>query len=127
MAAAGNLLGDAMPFAPVPYFWTDQYDTRIQAYGIFPADAEVRILDGDPAHRRFVAAYGRRSTVVGVVGWNAPGATRMLRRLGAERSDWPPCAPFGTGAANAPHSQRRRVPGCRTMRRMGGSQGGLTT
>ncbi|MGW1757540.1 hypothetical protein [Streptomyces mirabilis] len=34
MAAVGNLLGDAKPFAPVSYFWTDRYDTRIQAYGV---------------------------------------------------------------------------------------------
>ncbi|MET7898421.1 hypothetical protein [Streptomyces mirabilis] len=34
MVAVCNLLGDAKPFAPVPYFWTDQYDTRIQAYGV---------------------------------------------------------------------------------------------
>ncbi|MFI9048144.1 NAD(P)/FAD-dependent oxidoreductase [Streptomyces sp. NPDC053427] len=97
MAAAGNLLGDNAPFAPVPYFWSDQYDTRIQAYGIFPADAEVRILHGDPADRRFVAAYGRRATVVGVVGWNAPRETRMLRRLVAERAAWP--GPVGQGTA----------------------------
>lgn len=31
IAAAGNLLGEATPFSPVPYFWTDQDDTRIQA------------------------------------------------------------------------------------------------
>ncbi len=28
IAVAGNLLGDDQPFAPVPYFWTDQYDTK---------------------------------------------------------------------------------------------------
>ncbi|MEU0965306.1 FAD-dependent oxidoreductase [Streptomyces sp. NPDC005917] len=89
MAVAGNLLGDHLPFAPVPYFWSDQYDTRIQAYGIFPAGAEVRVLHGDPADRHFVAAYGRGATVVGLVGWDAPRETRMLRRLVAERAAWP--------------------------------------
>lgn len=34
MAAARNLLhrGARRPFAPVPYFWSDQYDMKIQAY-----------------------------------------------------------------------------------------------
>ncbi|WEB44617.1 NAD(P)/FAD-dependent oxidoreductase [Streptomyces yunnanensis] len=88
MAAAGNLLGDAQPFAPVPYFWTDQYDTKIQAYGIFPPDAELRIIDGDPADGHFTAAYGRHEVVVGVLGWNAPRQVRAVRNLVVERAPW---------------------------------------
>ncbi|MFF7890192.1 NAD(P)/FAD-dependent oxidoreductase [Streptomyces sp. NPDC020794] len=88
MAVAGNLLGDATPFAPVPYFWTDQYDTRIQAYGIFPPDAEMRIVYGDPSDGRFAASYGHRGRVVGVLGWNAPRQVRMLRRLVVDRAPW---------------------------------------
>ncbi|MEV6028001.1 FAD/NAD(P)-binding oxidoreductase [Streptomyces sp. NPDC052036] len=68
MAAVGNLLGDAVPFAPVPYFWTDQYDTRIQAYGIFPRGAELRIVHRDPSNGHFTAAYGHHGAVVGVLG-----------------------------------------------------------
>ncbi|MFF2808179.1 NAD(P)/FAD-dependent oxidoreductase [Streptomyces sp. NPDC058000] len=88
MAAAGNLLGDATPFAPVPYFWTDQYDTRIQAYGIFPPDAEMRIVEGAPSDGHFTAAYGHHGNVVGVLGWNAPRQVRTLRRLVVERASW---------------------------------------
>ncbi|MFF8029704.1 NAD(P)/FAD-dependent oxidoreductase [Streptomyces sp. NPDC007896] len=88
MAVAGNLLGDATPFAPVPYFWTDQYDTRIQAYGIFPPDAEMRIVYGDPSDGRFAASYGHRGRVAGVLGWNAPRQVRMLRRLVVDRAPW---------------------------------------
>ncbi|WP_308409409.1 NAD(P)/FAD-dependent oxidoreductase [Streptomyces pinistramenti] len=88
MAAAGNLLGDAEPFAPVPYFWTDQYDTRIQAYGIFPPDADVRIVHGDPVDGYFAAAYGHHGRVVGVLGWNTPRRVRTSRRLVAERASW---------------------------------------
>ncbi|WP_206305839.1 NAD(P)/FAD-dependent oxidoreductase [Actinacidiphila soli] len=88
MAAAGNLLGDVTPFAPVPYFWTDQYDTRIQAYGIFPPDAEMRIVHGDPSDSHFAAAYGHHGRVVGVLGWNAPRQVRTLRRLVVDRAPW---------------------------------------
>jgi NADPH-dependent 2,4-dienoyl-CoA reductase/sulfur reductase-like enzyme len=89
IAAAGNLLGDDRPFAPVPYFWTDQYDTKIQAYGIFPNDAEIEILHGDPDDLRFVAAYGHRGTVVGVLGWNSHREIRTLRQLVADHATWP--------------------------------------
>ncbi|MER5795559.1 FAD/NAD(P)-binding oxidoreductase [Streptomyces sp. NPDC001980] len=88
IAAVGNLLGDATPFAPVPYFWTDQYDTRIQAYGIFPPDAEMRIVHGDPADGHFAAAYGHGGRVVGVLGWNAPRQVRTLRRLVVDHAPW---------------------------------------
>jgi NADPH-dependent 2,4-dienoyl-CoA reductase/sulfur reductase-like enzyme len=88
IAAAGNLLGDATPFAPVPYFWTDQYETRIQAYGIFPPDAEMRIVHGDPSDGRFVAVYGHHGRVVGVLGWNAPRQVRTLRHLVVDCAPW---------------------------------------
>jgi len=88
IAAAGNLLGDNQPFAPVPYFWTDQYDTRIQAYGIFPPDADFQLLSGDPGERRFAAAYGHHGTVTGVLGWNSPREVRRLRQLVVDRAPW---------------------------------------
>jgi hypothetical protein len=88
VAAACNLLGDGRPFMPVPYFWTDQYDVKIQAYGVFPDGAEVNVVHSDPGERRFVAAYGHRGTVTGVLGWNAPRQLRQLRRLVADRAPW---------------------------------------
>ena len=89
IAVAGNLLGDDKPFAPVPYFWTDQYDTRVQAYGIFPADADIELVSGDPAAGRFTAAYGRGGTVTGILGWNAPPRElRALRPLAAGGVPW---------------------------------------
>lgn len=45
-AAAKTLLGNGKPFAPVPFFWTDQYDVKVQAYGMFPEGAEVTVVDG---------------------------------------------------------------------------------
>ncbi|WP_432590011.1 FAD-dependent oxidoreductase [Streptomyces sp. HD1123-B1] len=87
-AVARNVLGAELPFAPVPYFWTDQYDARIQAYGIFPADADLAVLHGELAGRRFVAAYGHRGRVVGVLGWNCPRELRTLRQLVVERAPW---------------------------------------
>jgi 3-phenylpropionate/trans-cinnamate dioxygenase ferredoxin reductase component len=86
IAVAGNLLGDDRAFAPVPYFWTDQYNTKIQAHGIFGADAEIHIVSGSPAKRRFVAAYSTNGTVTGVLGWNSPQEVRTLRQLVVDRA-----------------------------------------
>jgi hypothetical protein len=63
----------------VPFFWTDQYDTRIRAYGIVSHEAEIQILSGDPDADRFIAACGHRVTVVGVIDWNSPSEIRSVR------------------------------------------------
>jgi 3-phenylpropionate/trans-cinnamate dioxygenase ferredoxin reductase component len=89
IAVAGNLLGDDKPFAPVPYFWSDQYDTKIQAHGVLPADADIEFISGSPAEGRFTAAYGRGGAVTGVLGWNAPPRElRALRELAVGSVPW---------------------------------------
>lgn len=80
IAVAGALLGDERPYCPVPYFWTDQFDARLQVYGMPSADDEVSVAEGSLAERRFVAVYRRRGTVTGVLGWNMPKQARRLRR-----------------------------------------------
>jgi 3-phenylpropionate/trans-cinnamate dioxygenase ferredoxin reductase subunit len=83
MAAARTLLGKGEPYAPIPYFWTDQYDVKIQAYGLFPEDAVPEVVAGDVGASRFAALYRHDGRVSGVVGWNLPRDTRQLRsRIG---------------------------------------------
>ncbi|MER6945192.1 FAD-dependent oxidoreductase [Nonomuraea sp. NPDC000554] len=77
---AANILGDDRPYSPVPYFWTDQFDTKIHVHGTPSADAEVTVVDGDLAGRRFVALYRRNGTVTGVLGWNMPKQARLRRQ-----------------------------------------------
>ncbi|MGR7000934.1 FAD-dependent oxidoreductase [Yinghuangia aomiensis] len=53
-----NLLhGPVKPFAPLPYFWTDQVGVKIQAYGLLSEDSDVSVEFGSPDEGRFVAAY----------------------------------------------------------------------
>ncbi|EWM17315.1 oxidoreductase C-terminal domain-containing protein [Kutzneria sp. 744] len=83
MAAARTLLGKGEPYSPIPYFWTDQYDVKIQAYGAFPEDAVPSVAAGDVGAGRFAALYVADGRVAGVVGWNLPRDTRQLRtRIG---------------------------------------------
>ncbi|MFD9394841.1 NAD(P)/FAD-dependent oxidoreductase [Streptomyces sp. NPDC060000] len=80
MAVAGEILGADRPYAPVPYFWTDQYDARLQVHGFLPPDAEVDVVEGDLTTRRFVARYRSEGRVTGVLGWNMPKQARMRRQ-----------------------------------------------
>lgn len=80
---AGNdaPIQERRPFAPVPYFWSDQYDLKLQAYGL-TADADrVETTVLDRAERRLLALYGRGGRAVGVLAAGLP--PRQLRALRA--------------------------------------------
>ncbi|MFI7667554.1 NAD(P)/FAD-dependent oxidoreductase [Nocardia sp. NPDC049526] len=79
-AVAGVIMGQDQPYVPVPYFWTDQFDVKIQVHGRLSAGADVDIVDGDPATGRFVARYRDADVVTGVLGWNMPKQTRQRRQ-----------------------------------------------
>ena len=49
---ARNLLGADEPYAPTPYFWTDQYDLKLQSYGIFRPEDPRQVVAGGLAERR---------------------------------------------------------------------------
>jgi NADPH-dependent 2,4-dienoyl-CoA reductase/sulfur reductase-like enzyme len=78
-AVAAVILGADQPYVPVPYFWTDQFDVKIQVHGLIPAGAEVDVVEGDLAARRFVARYRSDGVVTGVLGWNMPKQSRLRR------------------------------------------------
>ena len=81
-AAARRLLaGDegGVPYAPVPWFWSDQYDRKIQLAGRPAPDDEVRVVIGSVEERRFVALYGRAGRLVGVLGMNRPRHVMQFR------------------------------------------------
>jgi 3-phenylpropionate/trans-cinnamate dioxygenase ferredoxin reductase component len=55
VAAARNLLAGrahARPYVPVPYFWSDQYDVKIQMIGHPGPDDDVVVVDGTVDERR---------------------------------------------------------------------------
>ncbi|PCC71616.1 Reductase C-terminal [Nannocystis exedens] len=87
-AVAANIVGKDRPYAPVPFFWTDQYEVKIQVHGWAPADAQVAIVEGSPEAGQFAALYGSGGKVVGVLGWNMVKQTRSLRQHVVERTDW---------------------------------------
>ncbi len=79
-AALALLHGEsAQPFAPVPWFWSDQYDTKIQLAGWPGADATVEVVEEDESAGRLVALYGRGDRLVGVLGLNRPRQVMRYR------------------------------------------------
>ncbi|MGE4361682.1 MAG: NAD(P)/FAD-dependent oxidoreductase [Mycolicibacterium sp.] len=73
-----TMLGQQPPAAvSVPYFWSDQYDVKIQALGEPEATDTVHIVEDDG--RKFLAYYERDGVVVGVVGGGFPGKVMKVR------------------------------------------------
>jgi 3-phenylpropionate/trans-cinnamate dioxygenase ferredoxin reductase subunit len=61
----------------VPYFWSDQYDVKIQCLGEPEADDVVHIVSDDG--RKFLAYYERDGVLAGVVGGGMPGKVMKAR------------------------------------------------
>jgi NADPH-dependent 2,4-dienoyl-CoA reductase/sulfur reductase-like enzyme len=81
VAVARNILGEPKPFAPVPYIWSDQYDRKIQIYGLPRGADRVAIVEGSVTERRLVALYGRGGVVRAAVGVNSIRSLRAARAL----------------------------------------------
>jgi NADPH-dependent 2,4-dienoyl-CoA reductase/sulfur reductase-like enzyme len=89
--AVRTLLGGregAEEFSPIPYFWSDQYDTKIQMVGV-PGD-QVVIAEGSPEEGRFVAVYGHEGRTVGAIGFSLPRRLMHYRQQIADRAPFPP-------------------------------------
>ena len=72
------LLGqESSPVVSVPYFWSDQYDVKIQCLGEPEAEDTVHVVEDDG--RKFLAFYERDGVVVGVVGGGMPGKVMKAR------------------------------------------------
>jgi NADPH-dependent 2,4-dienoyl-CoA reductase/sulfur reductase-like enzyme len=101
---AANILGENRPYVPVPYFWSDQFDVKIQVHGFLPPDAEATIVDGDPATGRFVARYERDGMVTGVLGWKMPKQCLLRRQEVADAlaAQAPALRPRAEGHRRAP-------------------------
>lgn len=88
--AAHTLLAGpaAVPYEPVPWFWSDQYDRKIQLAGRAGPDDTVEVVSGSVDDRRFVALYGRDGKVVGVLGMSQPARVMKLRSLVEDGASW---------------------------------------
>ena len=87
--------GEAMPFTPVPWFWSDQYDRKIQLAGRSSPDGKVEIVTGSLEERRFAAIYERDGKLVGVLGMNRPRHVMQYRQLIVDGASWQEALAFG--------------------------------
>ena len=69
--AAANLCGGDVAYSEVPWFWSDQYDLKLQIVGLSEGYDEV-VIRGKPAERSFSCAYLKDSRLIAIDAINAP-------------------------------------------------------
>jgi 3-phenylpropionate/trans-cinnamate dioxygenase ferredoxin reductase subunit len=77
--AAATLAGRPEPSAEVPWFWSDQFDLKLQIAGLSAGHDEV-VVRGDPDGERFSALYYRAGALVAVDAVNAPADYLAVRK-----------------------------------------------
>ena len=79
-AAAASVLGHDEPFAPVPFFWSDQHGVKFQSVGYAPTWDEIELEDGELSGS-FVARYRTQDRLVAAF---AAGQPKMIARARKE-------------------------------------------
>jgi 3-phenylpropionate/trans-cinnamate dioxygenase ferredoxin reductase component len=69
--AAANICGQDTSYAQVPWFWSDQYDLKLQIAGLSEGYDSVAIR-GNPAERSFSCLYLKENRLIAVDAINAP-------------------------------------------------------
>ena len=87
--AAIAMLGRPSRYAEVPWFWSDQYDLKLQIAGLARRGGDI-VLRGDPAMRKFAAFHLKDGAVIAVEAVNAAPEYLMGRKLIAESARVPP-------------------------------------
>lgn len=61
--AAKTILGHAEPYAAIPWFWSNQYDLKLQTVGLSSGHDDL-VVRGDPEARSFSVVYLRQGRVI---------------------------------------------------------------
>ena len=85
-AAAATLLGAPATYDPVPWFWSDQYDIKLQIAGLNDGHTHCDVV-GDTAAARFSAEYRCDGRLVAVDAVNDARAHMLARRRIAQETD----------------------------------------
>ncbi len=80
IAVARNMVLDPVPYAEVPWFWSDQYDLNLQVAGA-PESWDRLVVRGDPAAKKGIVFYMAADSVVGATAFNQGREMRFLKRL----------------------------------------------
>jgi len=83
-AVAANLAGNETPYGEVPWFWSDQYDVKLQIAGLSQGYDET-VVRGDPESDRFTLFYLKEGVLIAADTVNEPKEHLACRKLVGEK------------------------------------------
>jgi 3-phenylpropionate/trans-cinnamate dioxygenase ferredoxin reductase subunit len=86
---ARAIMGDKQPYAAIPWFWSNQYDLRLQTVGL-SLDFDQTVLRGQPEDRKFSVIYLKEGRVIALDCVNATRDYAQGRKLVEARIAVPP-------------------------------------
>lgn len=78
--AVASILGDPQPYTATPWFWSNQYDLKLQTVGLSGGHDQT-VLRGDPAERSFSVLYLKAGKLIAVDAVNAMKDYVQARKL----------------------------------------------
>jgi 3-phenylpropionate/trans-cinnamate dioxygenase ferredoxin reductase subunit len=78
--AAATLMGQEKPYDSAPWFWSNQYDVRLQMVGL-SQNHDQRVLRGSAEDKEFAVFYLRGGSVIAVDAVNLPVAFMVGKQL----------------------------------------------
>lgn len=84
-AAAANMAGRAMIYDAVPWFWSDQYDVKLQTAGIADG-ADQRVIRGEKGANKLAVWHLKEGRLLAVDTMNDPAAFLIGKKLIAARA-----------------------------------------
>ena len=87
--AAANVAGEDVRYTQVPWFWSDQYDLKLQIAGL-SGGYDQALLRGDPGDRSFACLYLKGGRLIAVDGINSPRDFMQSKALISDRAELDP-------------------------------------
>ncbi len=84
--AASNMCGGDKTYAAVPWFWSDQYELKLQMVG-FSTDGDTQVVRGDKSINQFAVFYLREGAIVAVDAVNSPREFMVCKQLYGKQVD----------------------------------------
>ncbi|MBO6857306.1 FAD-dependent oxidoreductase [Roseibium sp.] len=79
-AVAQALLGQEVDYDPLPWFWSDQYDIKLQIAGLSEGYDDTKVV-GSTEDSKFYVAYLHDGRLIAVDSINSPRSHMMARRV----------------------------------------------
>jgi len=83
--AAANICGEDSRYAEIPWFWSDQYDLKLQIAGLSQG-YDKAVVRGDPGKRSFSCVYLSGGRILAVDAVNSPKDFLQSKKLIADRA-----------------------------------------